>query len=152
MPDPSEHLATAIIESQIAAFARGDVGAVVEHFTEDCVFAVGSESSPLHGRAAVRDYLESLYRELRCATVHVASIVERGGGVVAEVELRGRWTADSLDAATTGGVRHVRARVAVVLDDGRIREQQIDPYTLGHVVPRRRQRRSARRVRHLDRR
>jgi ketosteroid isomerase-like protein len=152
MPEPSEHLATAIVESQVAAFTRGDVDAVVEHFTEHCVLVVGSDAPPLQGRAAVRAYLERLYRELRCATVQVESIVENGAEVVAEIELRGRLTPDSLEAAAPGVVRHVRARVSVALEEGRIREQRVDPYGLDYVVPRWRRAPSPGRVRHLDRR
>jgi ketosteroid isomerase-like protein len=147
-----EHTAQALIESQVAAFSRGDVDAVLEHFTEHCVLVVGTERVPLHGRAAVRDYLDRLCRELPCATVRINSVVGGGSEAVAEVELRGRWTDEAMEVASVGGVRQVRARVSVTLQDGRIREQRIDPEPADDMPMRRRRASRVPRVAHFERR
>lgn len=112
----------AILQGQLAAFARGDVDAVVEHFAENCVLTVMIDGLPLHGRDAVRDYLEELYRSMPASAVRVTSIVASDADVVAEVELRGRWLSDAPNGAE---LKRVRACIWSVLEDGRIREQRV---------------------------
>jgi uncharacterized protein (TIGR02246 family) len=120
----SSSLATSIVESQVAAFARGDIDGVVEHFTEDCVLTVMAEG-PRHGRAAVREYLVELFREMPGGTASMVSVSAAGAEVVAEVDLCARWAGDSLDAATTGGRARVCVQVRTTVVDGRIREEWI---------------------------
>lgn len=122
MPLRGESFTIAILQSQLEAFARGDVDAVVEHFAENCVLTVMIEGSPLHGRDAMRHYLEELYRVMPASAVRVTSIVASDADVAAEVELRGRWLSDAPNGAE---LRRVRACIWSVLEDGRIREQRV---------------------------
>jgi steroid delta-isomerase-like uncharacterized protein len=126
MSDPIEHRQVALVESQIAAFSRGDVEAVLEHFTENCVLTVMLDgSSPQHGRDGVREYLENLYRDMPSGTARITSVVAQCDVVVAEVELGGRWAGELFDVPATGPEGRLRACVWSVLEDGRIREQRI---------------------------
>jgi uncharacterized protein (TIGR02246 family) len=124
MFDPSRSLAASILESQVAAFARGDVDGVVEHFTEDCVLTVMAQGAR-HGRASVREYLNELFREMPEGTASVVSVTAAGSDVVAEVDLCARWAEDSLAAATTGGRARAHLYVRATVADGRIREQWV---------------------------
>lgn len=126
MPNQTEHPQVAIVESQVAAFSRGDVDAVLEHFTENCVLTVMLDgSSPQHGRDSVREYLENLFRDMPSGTARITSVVASCDDVVAEVELGGRWAGELFDLPATGAHGRLRACVWSVLEDGRIREQRI---------------------------
>lgn len=122
MPLRGGSFTVAIVESELAAFARGDVDAVVEHFAEDCVLTVMIDGLPLHGRDAARDYLEELYRVMPASAVRMTSIVASDTDVVAEIELRGRWLSDAPNGAE---LKRVRACIWSVLEAGRIREQRV---------------------------
>jgi uncharacterized protein (TIGR02246 family) len=124
MSDSGQSLAASIVESQVAAFARGDADAVVEHFTEDCVLTVMGEGAR-HGRAAVREYLVDLFRAMPGGTASVVTMMAEGPEVVAEVDLCACWAGHSLDAARTGGRARVRGYVRATVADGRIRRQWI---------------------------
>jgi predicted ester cyclase len=126
MSNQIEHPQVAIVESQIAAFSRGDVDAVLEHFTENCLLTVMIDGClPQHGRDGVREYLESLYRDMPSGTARITSVVAHCDAVVAEVELGGRWDGELFDVPATGAHGRLRACVWSVLEDGRIREQRI---------------------------
>jgi ketosteroid isomerase-like protein len=115
-------LTAAILESELAAFARGDVDAVVEHFTENCVLTVMIDGLPVHGRDAARDYLEKLVQMMPTSAMRVTSTVASDTEVVAEVELRGRWPGD---APNRPELKRARVCIWSVLEDGRIREQRV---------------------------
>jgi len=66
---------TAILESELQAFARGDLDAVVEHFTENCVLTVMIDGLPVHGRNAARDYLKELLEIMPTSAVRMTSTV-----------------------------------------------------------------------------
>jgi ketosteroid isomerase-like protein len=112
----------AILESELAAFARGDVDAVVEHFTENCVLTVMIDGLPVHGRDAARDYFKELLQIMPTSTVRVTSSLATDAQVVAEVELRGRWPTDAPNGPE---LKRAKACIWSVLEDGRIREQRV---------------------------
>lgn len=112
----------AILESELHAFARGDVDAVVEHFTENCVLTVMLDGLPVHGRDAARDYLKELLQLMPTSAVRVTSTVASDAEVVAEVELKGRSPSDGPNGSE---LKRTKACIWSVLEGGRIREQRV---------------------------
>jgi ketosteroid isomerase-like protein len=79
-----------IVKAAYAAFARGGLDRLMEHFTDDveyrAVVGAPDDRGPIHGKAALRAWYQDWIDMFDEFTMELVEVIEAGDGLVVAVE------------------------------------------------------------------
>jgi predicted ester cyclase len=104
------------------AISRGDIDAILEHFTPDCQFTDMHEGAS-RNRDELRTYLEEYYSVVPQMTVRIVSVVTEGDRLVGEVEIDGVYTGEG--CAPGGSPITLHYCICDELENGLIKTERI---------------------------
>lgn len=100
----------------------GDVSAMLEHYEDDIVWHNVPMGEVYDGKAAVRGFLEDLFRALPDLELDVTLRVPRGKYVAEEYVIRGTHSGPMFGLPASGRRLEIRAMSMVEMRNGRLKE------------------------------